>query len=351
MIGSPVFSSLVAVLLLLSFVLGCRHLFRHGYWGPRIRSVFRRKTVAVASVVGGLIFAIAWLDSIAWVTQYPEGESVPLEASKPMSLLDRGFSMCVGMPFYEFKEEGYSAPLAKTEFFRKNELKSLHLLGTTQTGHDTFYKVLKGCRPAVMIGTIPLLFSVPLAMFAGICGGYFRGRVDDLVVYFYNTLASIPSLLFLLVLVSALGQGFTQIAVGLGLTGWVGLCRLVRGETLKLREMEYVQAARSLGVSSWGIITRHIVPNLMHIVLISSILAFTGLVLSESILSYLGLGLDNSWGELINHARAEMANDPPIAWNLISASVALFGLVLSINVIGDGIRDVLDSRLSLEGES
>ena len=115
---------------------------------------------------------------------------------------------------------------------------------------------------------------------------------------------------------------------------------------MKLRELEYVQAARCLGVPGWKIILRHVVPNLMHIVLITAILAFTGLVLSESVLAYLGLGLDNSWGSIIDSARAEMGREPVIWWNLFFASIALFGLVLSVNVLGDAVRDALDPRIT-----
>jgi peptide/nickel transport system permease protein len=134
----------------------------------------------------------------------------------------------------------------------------------------------------------------------------------------------------------------------LGITGWIGLCRLLRGETLKLREMDYVQAATALGVGSWRIIIRHILPNVMHIVLISVVLDFSGLVLAEAVLSYVGVGVDPamiSWGNMINSARMEMAREPIVWWSLVAAFIFMFGLVLSANLFSDAVRDALDPRL------
>ena len=137
--------------------------------------------------------------------------------------------------------------------------------------------------------------------------------------------------------------------MALGVTGWVGLCRLVRGETLKLRELDYVKAARALGVSEARIVFRHVLPNLMHLVIITSVLLFSGLVLSEAVLSWLGIGIDGSWGQMIDQARDELARDPIIWWNLFAASTALFVLILSVNFVGDAVRDILDPK-TLGGE-
>lgn len=274
---------------------------------------------------------------------------VPLEAQLPRSLLDRLFAKLVGVAEYEYREKSYSAPLAKTDFIDASiPLKFRHLLGTTQTGYDTLYNALKGGKPAVVIGILPLLIAVPLSLLFGISAGFFGKRVDDLVVYVYSTLASIPDLLLLIALITALGHGLPQVAVGLGVTGWIGLCRLVRGETLKLRELEFIQAAICLGMPRWKIIIRHIIPNLAHIVMITSVLAFTGLVLTESILSYLGVGLKHSWGAMIDNARGELARDPIVWWNITSAFMALFILVLAVNVVGDALRDALDPRTVVE---
>ena len=163
------------------------------------------------------------------------------------------------------------------------------------------------------------------------------------------TLSSIPWILLVVCFMMVFGRGLPQICIVLGLTGWVGLCRVLRGETLKLREREYVQAALALGVSRFRVLARHIVPNLMHLVVITFVLLFSGLVLSEAILSYLGIGIDGSWGQMIDQARDELARDPIIWWNLFAASTALFVLILSVNFVGDAVRDILDPK-TLGGE-
>jgi peptide/nickel transport system permease protein len=127
-------------------------------------------------------------------------------------------------------------------------------------------------------------------------------------------------------------------------TSWVGFCRLVRGETLKLREQDYVQAARVLGVSEFQIVMRHILPNLTHLVIITFVLTFSGLVLSEAVLAWLGVGVDGSWGQMIDQARSELSRDPVVWWNITAAGLALFGLLLAVNMVGDAIRDILDPR-------
>ena len=124
----------------------------------------------------------------------------------------------------------------------------------------------------------------------------------------------------------------------------MGLCRVVRGETFKLRELDYVQAARALGVSESRIVLRHIVPNLMHLVIITFVLMFSGLVLSEAILSWLGIGVEGSWGQMIDRARNELSRDPIVWWNITAAGTALFGLLLAVNFVGDALRDILDPR-------
>ena len=344
-------SNVVALLLAMLAGIGVWSVLRHPFWGVRLRGLFQRRFAMGALICMLLFVAVAWLDAISWKDKIDASaaETVPFEAQLPRSLLDRLFARVVGMPEYKYREKSYAAPLAKTEFIDKSiTLKHRHLLGTTQTGYDTLYRVLKGCKPAVVIGVLPLLVAVPLALLFGISAGFFGGKVDDGVVYVYSTLASVPDLLLLIALITALGQGLPQVAVGLGVTGWIGLCRLVRGETLKLRELEFIQAAVCLGVPRWKIILRHIIPNLGHIVMITAILAFTGLVLTESILSYLGIGLKHSWGAMIDNARGGLAREPAIWWNIVFASTALFMLVLVVNVVGDALRDILDPRTAVE---
>ena len=144
------------------------------------------------------------------------------------------------------------------------------------------------------------------------------------------------------------GRGLPQVCIAMGITGWVGLCRVLRAETLKIREREYVQASLSLGTPKFEVIRRHVVPNLMYLVLISVVLRFSGLVLAEAVLSYIGVGVGAetfSWGSMINMARSELGKDPKVWWNLAASFGAMLGLVLSANIFGDALRDALDPRL------
>jgi len=240
-----------------------------------------------------------------------------------------------------------------------------HVLGTDKVGQDVLYQSLKSIRTGLVIGCLTTLVTLPFALVLGIVSGYYRGWVDDLIQYIYTTLNSIPgvlliaaSILVVQVYMSNHAEAFDTIAVRadtrllflclvLGMTSWTGLCRLLRAETLKLREMEYVQAARALGVGDPGILTRHILPNLFHIVLISITLDFSGLVLAEAVLSYINIGVDPttfSWGNMINSARLEMAREPVVWWPLFAAFLFMFILVLSANLFADGVRDALDPR-------
>jgi len=241
-----------------------------------------------------------------------------------------------------------------------------HLFGTDKVGQDVLYLSLKGVRTGLVIGTLTTLVMLPFAIFLGISAGYFRGKIDDAIQYVYTTLSSVPGVLLIAAAVLILqvymdknAESFASITeradirlmflcLILGMTGWIGLCRLLRGETLKLREMEYVQAARALGVGPRRIITHHILPNVMHIVLIAVVLDFSGLVLAEAVLSYVGVGVDPamiSWGNMINSARLELAREPVVWWSLAAAFVFMFALVLSANVFSDAVRDAFDPRL------
>jgi peptide/nickel transport system permease protein len=326
-------NSLVIAVLVAGAVLA-RTLRRDRYWREALAEVYRRRRVAVIFLL--LFFGVALADTVSWVGNGPPPESGFLQ---PRSLIDRLFPE-------DFRERSYSAPLASVEFYGGQPLRypAGHLLGTDILGRDVFHMTLKGAKVALLIGGLTSAIAIPLALLFGVPAGYFGRRVDDVVVFIINTLASMPGILLLIALVLALGRGPVQVCVALAITGWTGLCRLVRGETLKLRELDYVQAARALGVSEFRIIVRHIIPNLMHLVVISFVLMFSGLVLSEAVLSWLGIGIDGSWGQMIDQARDELSRDPIIWWNLAAASTALFTLVLCINVVGDAVRDVLDPR-------
>lgn len=291
----------------------------------------------MAMIVFAIFATVALVDSVTWISA---GTGDQVAASKPRSLVDRVFSP------ETFREESYSAPFADAGFYDDAALTypGAHVLGTDILGNDVLYRTLKGVRVALLIGGLTSLIVIPIALFFGVGAGYFGGRIDDVVFFVMTVLASIPSLLLLIALIIVLGTGTWQVCVALGVTGWVSFCRITRGETLKLREAEYVEAARALGVSEPRIILRHILPNLTHLVVITFALLFTGLVLSETILAYLGVGLDNSWGQMIDQARNELSRTPIIWWNIAGASAALFTLVLAVNLIADAVRDILDPR-------
>lgn len=242
-----------------------------------------------------------------------------------------------------------------------------HVLGTDKVGQDVFYQSLKSVRTGLVIGTLTTLIMLPFALALGILAGYFRGWVDDVIQYIYTTLNSIPgvlliaaSILVVQVYMAKHEDQYASLAARadmrllflcliLGVTSWTGLCRLLRGETLKLREMEYVQAAKALGVKELTILFRHILPNVMHIVLITVVLDFSGLVLAEAVLSYINIGVDPttiSWGNMINSARLELAREPVVWWSLSAAFLFMFALVLSANLFADSVRDAFDPRRS-----
>ncbi len=242
-----------------------------------------------------------------------------------------------------------------------------HVLGTDKVGQDVLYQSLKSIRVALVIGTLTTLIMLPFALLLGIMAGYFRGWVDDIIQYTYTTLNSIPSVLLIAAAVLMMQvyiemhpELFETIAaradlrllflcIILGITSWTGLCRLLRGETLKLREMEYIQAAHAFGVSHWRIITRHILPNVMHIVLIATVMDFSGLVLAEAVLSYIGVGVDPSmisFGTMINAARLEMAREPMVWWALAAAFGFMLTLVLSANLFANAVQNALDPRIN-----
>ncbi len=246
-------------------------------------------------------------------------------------------------------EKSYSAPLADTllSSASPDPLKATHLLGTDALGKDVFVETLKACKTALIIGGLTAAIYIPLGTLFGIVAGYYRRRVDDLIQYVYTTLASIPTILLLVAIILVLGKGLGTMSFALGLTAWVGLCRLIRGETLRQSERPYVTAARALGQSHWKIITSHILPNVLHLVVINFVLGFSGIVLAESVLSYLGVGTPvgtPSWGNMIDSGRSELSRDPMVWWNLVSATVALFGLVLSLNLLGDSLRRAFDPK-------
>ena len=240
-----------------------------------------------------------------------------------------------------------------------------HLLGTDLTGNDVLYQSLKSIRTAFVIGTLATVATLPLAVVLGLLAGYFKGWVDELIQYIYTVLSSVPNVLLIAACVLMV-QVFLDknpdlfetgaeradlklflLCAVLGLTGWASLCRLLRGETMKLRELEYVQAATAFGVGHARIMARHIFPNVAHLMLIVTVLEFSSLILYEAVLSYVGVGVDpsmNSFGGMINLARNEMSRDPVVWWSFASAFAFMVSVVLAANLFADGVRDAFDPR-------
>jgi peptide/nickel transport system permease protein len=224
-------------------------------------------------------------------------------------------------------------------------------------------QALKSVRTAIVIGTLSTLATVPLALGLGVLAGYFKGWVDEAVQYLYTVLTSVPNVLLIAACVLMV-QVFLDthselfdtgveradlkmflLCVILGLTGWATLCRLVRAETLKLRDLEFMQAAEAFGVPHLRTMARHVVPNVMHLVLITTVLNFSDLILYEAVLTYIGVGVDpslNSFGGMINLARNEMSRDPLVWWSFVAAFA--FMLTLAANLFADGVRDAFDPR-------
>lgn len=240
-----------------------------------------------------------------------------------------------------------------------------HVFGTDRTGNDVLVLTLKSIRTAFVIGMLSTLATLPIAVVLGILAGWYRGWVDEVVQYLYTTLSSVPNVLLIAACVLMVQVQLDKhpewfetgaeradlkvflLCVILGATGWATLCRLVRAETLKLRELEFVQAATAFGVPPAKIMARHLLPNVMHLVLITTVLNFSDLILYEAVLTYVGVGVDpstSSFGGMINLARSEMSRDPVVWWSFAAAFGFMVALVLSANLFADGVRDAFDPR-------
>lgn len=271
-------------------------------------------------------------------------------------------------PYDQVSEVTYSAPFAThsavpevvkmdngqfKEVYPK--LQYFHLLGTDKIGRDVFYLTIKSIRTGLVIGTVTTLVMLPFALLFGMWAGYFRGWVDDIIQYIYTTLSSVPGVLLIAGAMLSLQPKIEAdpdirlliLCIILGVTSWTTLCRLLRGETLKLRSSDFVQSAIALGVRPLKIIRRHIMPNLMHIVIITVALDFSGLVLAEAVLSYVGVGVDPtsfSWGNMINAGRLDMARDPIVWWSLSGALFFMFTLVFSANIFSDVLQEAFNPK-------
>lgn len=306
-------------------------------WGDAWLRLRRDKAAMICLGVIALYVLIAISGAVyGWVAAAdPDDDIVPYERSGNYDTRDQAPQIKGWNPFVE-------------ENWR-------YLLGTDWQGKSVLYKTLLGAKIALAVGFVANIIAVPLGMLLGALAGYYGGKIDTVIVWLFTTLASIPGIILLVALkyafkdVTVLGvdlSGIVGLYVALSIVSWIGICRLVRAETLKLRELDYVVAARAIGTPGPVILLRHILPNVVHLGIIRFSLGFIGAIKAEVTLSFLNLGVEGgtpSWGIMINQARTNFFAGR--YWELVSAVVAMFFLVLALNIFGDRLRDALDPRL------
>lgn len=220
-----------------------------------------------------------------------------------------------------------------------------HWFGTDIFGRSVLQKVIRGTQVAMSVGVAASIIAIPIGVLLGAFAGYFGGWIDDFVTWLYTTFSSVPNIMLLISITLILGKGIFAVYIALGATSWVTLCRLIRGEVMKHKEREYVQAAGAIGGGHMRKLFRHILPNVTHIIIINTSMQFQIAIKSEVILSYLGLGVQGepSWGTMIDDAKLELVRG--VWWQLAGATVAMFFILLAFNILSDALRDALDPKL------
>ena len=237
------------------------------------------------------------------------------------------------------------APYGEAEqdlLHRLNPPSAEHWFGTDELGRDVFSRILYGARLSLMIGIVPTIISLVVGVILGLIAGYFGGWADYLIMRIADVMLSFPSLLLAMVIMYTLGSSTINIFIALSLVNWASVARVVRSHTLSLKETEYVEAARSIGVNSWTIMFRHILPNCIPSLIVLFTLNVPSAILAESSLSFLGIGAQPpaaSWGLMVNQSKQFLFTQP---WLSLSPSIAIMVVVLAFNFLGDGLRDVLD---------
>jgi peptide/nickel transport system permease protein len=232
------------------------------------------------------------------------------------------------------------------ELARRLEAPSLaHPFGLDELGRDILARLLDGARISLMVGLAVVSVSSTVGMLFGSIAGYFGGRVDDLISRVIDVLMAFPGILLAIALVAVLGPSLTNVVLALSVIGWVGYARLVRGQALRARELEFVQAARACGASSPRIVLRHILPTALPAVVVQATLGMAGAIIAEASLSFLGLGVQPptpSWGTMLDAGRARLFDAPHLT---VFPGLAIALLVLGFNFLGDGLRDRVDPKM------
>jgi peptide/nickel transport system permease protein len=241
--------------------------------------------------------------------------------------------------------------LSERQSFHKNQLaaspvkQTRFLLGTDKFGRDILSRIIIGTRISLSVGLITVIISLTIGLILGSLAGYFRGRTDAIILWLINVIWSIPTLLLVFAITLALGKGFWQVFIAVGLTMWVNVARLVRGQVLAARELEYVEAARALGFSHLRIIIRHIWPNIFGPVMVIAASNFASAIIIEAGLSFLGIGVQApqpSWGLMIKENYNFIITQNPML--ALAPGFAIMLLVLAFNLLGNGLRDALNVR-------
>ena len=294
-----------------------------GLWADGL-SRLRRRRLAMVSLA--IIIAYLLLTGFVWLAEFCDWQVGPTKWDQKVG-------------------SEYEPPSAR------------NILGTDFLGRSVLRKTLYGVRVSITVAFWACVISLVIGVPLGAIAGYFRGFVDEMIVWLYTTLSSIPYILLILAFALVLRDkavfgykltGITAVYLAIGLTSWVGICRLIRGEVIKHKQLEYVLAAKAYGCSDGRIIFRHLMPNVFHLIIINFSLRFVSFIQAEVILSFLGLGEKSrpSWGAMIDTARLDLPKG--YWWEMTAATVAIFFISLALNIFGDALRDSLDPKLRIQ---